>query len=474
MSLYDSIPALDSSAESIAKPSVAAPPKRSLYDGLDPDTAGATVVSKAPVTYDLSKNEANKPVSEENEKKQMLSAALQFQPVIRARSSQSAAPTNKVVTIINKPPTVVPRPVTGVTLDKFTSEEAGTTEYARTKQQARSSRKRKKRKDDEEVQAIDWEDSYDPLRPNNYDEYRQSEEKFMEDEDWREFLLSLKRRQEETGLSQENEEWEKDIEKEIEKEDEGVSHLAAGEVDETPGFARQDEESDRIFPQASFVPPSSDGQISASIAKAPIMYTQPKEAKKEHDQSDYMIPPLSSPPANKLREKTAKETFAKRLLAKYGWTPGTGLGASSDGITKALKFSADKAMKGHGKIVDKNARKIDEGKFGAMSKVIVLFGIVPPERLDEELAGEIGTECGAKVCGMVFLVRVLATDDMEYGNVERVYIDEKEDTVNAYVKFTAELSALRAVNGLDGRLFGGNPIVPRFFDETDFENGKYG
>ncbi|KAK9364147.1 hypothetical protein V1504DRAFT_472585 [Lipomyces starkeyi] len=451
MSLYDSIPALDSSAESIAKPSVAAPPKRSLYDGLDPDTAGATVVSKSPVTYDLSKNEANKPVSEE--KKQMLSAALQFQPVIRARSSQSAVPTNKVVTVINKPPTVVPRPVTGVTLDKFTSEEAGTTEYARTKQQARSSRKRKKRKDDEELQAIDWEDSYDPLRPNNYDEYRQSEEKFMEDEDWREFLLSLKRRQEETGLSQENEEWEK----EIEKEDEGVSHLAAGEVDETPGFARQDEESDRIFPQASFVPPSSDGQISTSIAKAPIMYTQLKEAKKEHDQSDYMIPPLSSPPANKLREKTAKETFAKRLLAKYGWTPGTGLGASSDGITKALKFSADKAMKGHGKIVDKNARKIDEGKFGAMSKVIVLFGIVPPERLDEELAGEIGTECGAK-----------------YGNVERVYIDEKEDTVNTYVKFTAELSALRAVNGLDGRLFGGNPIVPRFFDETDFENGKYG
>ncbi|KAK9347344.1 hypothetical protein V1522DRAFT_401814 [Lipomyces starkeyi] len=470
MSLYDSIPALDSSAESIAKPSVAAPPKRSLYDGLDPDTAGATVVSKAPVTYDLSKHEANKPPSEENEKKQMLSAALQFQPVIRGRSSQSAVPTNKVVTIINKPPTVVPRPVTGVTLDKFTSEEAGTTEYARTKQQARSSRKRKKRKDDEEVQAIDWEDSYDPLRPNNYDEYRASEEKFMEDEDWREFLLSLKRRQEETGLSQENEEWEK----EIEKEDEGVSHLAAGEVDGTPGFARQDEESDRIFPQAFFVPPSSDGQISTSIAKAPIMYTQLKEAKKEHDQSDYLIPPLSSPPANKLREKTAKETFAKRLLAKYGWTPGTGLGASSDGITKALKFSADKAMKGHGKIVDKNARKIDEGKFGAMSKVIVLFGIVPPERLDEELAGEIGTECSAKVCGMVFLVRVLATDDMEYGNVERVYIDEKEDTVNAYVKFTAELSALRAVNGLDGRLFGGNPIVPRYFDETDFENGKYG
>ncbi|KAK9238220.1 hypothetical protein V1525DRAFT_401883 [Lipomyces kononenkoae] len=458
MSLYDSIPPPDSAAESGTKSSVAVPPKRSLYDGLDLDAAGATVASKAPVTYDLSKNAANSPGSKEDEKRQMLSAALQFQPVIRSRSSQSAVPPNKAVTIISKPPTVVskpptvvPRPVTGVTLDKFTGEEAGTTDYARAKQHARSSRKRKKTKVDEEVEAIDWDDAYDPLRPNNYEEYRQSEEKFMEDEDWREFLLNLKRRQEQASPSPENEVRE-DM---AEGEDEDLSRLVTDEDTATPSPPRPEEESSRQFTQLSFVQSASDGQDSSSIAKPPVMYTGNEELKDDDNQSGYNTGP-PSPPPDKPREKTAKETFAKRLLAKYGWTPGTGLGATSGGITKALHFSADKAVKGRGKIVDKNARKTDDGKFGAMSKVIVLFGIVQPEQLDEELAGEIGTECGAK-----------------YGNVERVYVDEKEYTVNAYVKFTAELSALRAVNGLDGRLFGGNRIVTRFFDETDFENAKY-
>ncbi|KAK9369580.1 hypothetical protein V1509DRAFT_619898 [Lipomyces kononenkoae] len=451
MSLYDSIPPPGSTTESGTKQSVAVPPKRSLYDGLDLDAASATVASKAPVTYDLSKTTANSPITTENEKRQMISAALQFQPVIRYRTSQSAVPQNKAVTIISKPPTVAPRPVSGVTLDKFTGEEAGSTEYAQVKQHARSSRKHKKAKVDEEVQAIDWDDAYDPLRPNNYEEYRQSEEKFMEDEDWREFLLNLKRRQGQANLSPENEERE-DV---AEGEEEDLSHLVAGADDATPSPARPADDSNRQFTQLSFVRSASDNQDPSSIAKPPVMYTQNEEMNNDDNQSDYNTSLLSSE-SNKPREKTAKETFAKRLLAKYGWTPGTGLGATSDGITKALHFSADKAVKGRGKIVDKNERRTDTGKFGTMSKVIVLFGIVQPEQLDEELAGEIGTECETK-----------------YGNVERVYVDEKENTINAYVKFTTELSALRAVNGLDGRLFGGNRIVTLFFDETDFENGKY-
>ncbi|KAK9325924.1 hypothetical protein V1517DRAFT_127131 [Lipomyces orientalis] len=463
MSFYSSIPPRDSTVDAGAKSSAPTLPKRSLYDGLDAEMAGATVASKAPVTYDLSKREASKLVPEESEKKQMISAALQFQPVIRSRSTQSTVAPNKVVTVISKPPTVVPRPVSAVTLGKFATDEAGTTEYARVKQHGRSSRKRKKRKDDEDIQAIDWESAYDPLRPNNYDEYLQSEEKFMEDEDWREFLLNLKKRREEGSVSQENEEMEVEIKEEnADVKDASRMPTSEAEDDETPSLGRLDEQSNRSSTQPSFVAPISfmasyqDEQSSTSIAKAPVIFTGAKEGHNEGDESDYIPPPPPSPPSNKPREKTAKETFAKRLLTKYGWTPGTGLGATSGGITKALHFSADKSMKGHGKIVDKNMRKTDEGKFGAMSKVIVLFGIVQPDQLDEDLAGDIGTECGSK-----------------YGNVERVYIDKKEDTVNAYVKFTAELSALRAVNGLDGRLFGGNPIVTRFVDEMDFENGNY-
>lgn len=77
----------------------------------------------------------------------------------------------------------------------------------------------------------------------------------------------------------------------------------------------------------------------------------------------------------------------------------------------------------------------------------------------------------------------------QYGRVERLYIEEKSRKV--FIKFTNQVSALRvsfllhslcdftrsyppkAVNELDGRVFNGNTIVPRFFDTEKFEKGIY-
>lgn len=81
----------------------------------------------------------------------------------------------------------------------------------------------------------------------------------------------------------------------------------------------------------------------------------------------------------------------------------------------------------------------------------------------------------------------------KYGRVERLYIDVENRQV--FIRFTDQVSALRvshlpshlarypgdavvlterqAVNELDGRIFNGNTVVPKFFDTEKFERGIY-
>lgn len=42
-----------------------------------------------------------------------------------------------------------------------------------------------------------------------------------------------------------------------------------------------------------------------------------------------------------------------------------------------------------------------------------------------------------------------------------------------FIKFVQPLSALRAVNALDGRVFNGNTITAAFWDAEKFEQGVY-
>ena len=110
-------------------------------------------------------------------------------------------------------------------------------------------------------------------------------------------------------------------------------------------------------------------------------------------------------------------------MSKYGWTKGSGLGASESGIVNPLRVQVEKQKKkpdsegggfvgsgGKGKIVG-GAKKgnpnvqAEIGKFGPMSEVIILLGMVDGMDLDAELEGagdgglvqEIGDECGEKV-----------------------------------------------------------------------------
>jgi splicing factor 45 len=153
--------------------------------------------------------------------------------------------------------------------------------------------------------------------------------------------------------------------------------------------------------------------------------------------------------------------FAQRLMSRYGWTEGTGLGANESGIVNPLRVQVDKRRKkadadgggwaepgGKGKIIG-GRRKEQGGKFGTMSEVIVLQNMLEnmPDlqtEIEQGLGQEIGEECGEKVRFCIQFHRSLLlklTHCSQYGRVERLYIDQTNRQV--FIKFTNQVSALR-------------------------------
>lgn len=57
------------------------------------------------------------------------------------------------------------------------------------KRQRGGRKRRKKNKEDYEV-VQDWDDIYDPSRPNNYEEYKNSDEKIREVREWKDRLYA--------------------------------------------------------------------------------------------------------------------------------------------------------------------------------------------------------------------------------------------------------------------------------------------
>ena len=185
--------------------------------------------------------------------------------------------------------------------------------------------------------------------------------------------------------------------------------------------------SDPPLPLANPPPPPPP---PSSISRAPVRYNLPaapsdlptSEAELEDAlRADFKEEPLADDAPRSLRP--GQKGFAERLMSKYGWSKGSGLGASGSGIVNPLRVQVEKQKKksdlegggflgpgGRGKILGGRKKggldaDPEDGKFGAMSEVVVLRGMVDGMDLDVEMEGagdgglmqEIGEECGDKV-----------------------------------------------------------------------------
>ncbi|KAJ4311872.1 hypothetical protein N0V84_010228 [Fusarium piperis] len=480
----------------MAAPPPPPPPPRgglSLYENLldpqDASSASATI-SSAPVLYNQSNNS-----SSESTVKKAIDPALRFQPIRRPQAKQAKPKTAFPKTAASKTaaPSAPPAPAQPKsTLADWAATEEDEWLYGTGEKRQRGGRKKKKKRQQQAEVETNWDDIYDPARPTNVEEYLHSDEKVGEVREWKALLYRHRRKRDESDVSD---------------DEEDTRHVASTQFAPPASYAAvpppprsppapppDDATGDDAFAhrlamsqgQASQSappppPPPPPASNPATISRAPVRYAQPEEPKNEGEDDTYSPPPAlgggstaddleRDPPPRSSRPGQAG--FAHRLMNKYGWTKGTGLGADESGIINPLRVQVEKRRKkadadgggwaepgGKGKIIGGKRKEEDTGKFGVMSDVIVLNNMLENmPNLEQEITGglgqEIGEECGEK-----------------YGRVERLYIDQ--DSRKVFIKFTNQVSALRAVNELDGRVFNGNAIVPKFFNSERFEKGLY-
>ncbi|XP_063221073.1 splicing factor 45 [Bacillus rossius redtenbacheri] len=284
------------------------------------------------------------------------------------------------------------------------------------------------------------EDEYDPMFPNDY-------EKVVKD--LRELREREKEQEEEERRRKNREERERRARDRYENEE----RKANGQPPKT-GFAGRkgsDEEDDDKLedkPQlgrttgAAIAPPASLQESPAELRTAPMSYGA---------------------------------SVAAKIMAKYGFKEGQGLGKKEQGIASALQV--EKTSKRGGRIIHEkdliapptvgspvvdspgSSSQTAEQKpeptiteiMKSPSKVVLLRNMVGPGEVDEDLEPEVKDECNTK-----------------YGDVIKVLIFEQpnvpaEDAVRIFVEFKRIESAIKAVVDLNGRFFGGRQVKAGFY-----------
>lgn len=521
----------------------------SLYANLlDPNSAETSapgIISRAPVVFKQTDGRVEGTDSDISvQRLQPNAASLRFQPTKRPQAlnqkikpklalqkiePQHAGGQGPKITAAEEMSTNFQQPVK-TTISDWTAEPETEDQqgfYPPEKRQRGGRKKRKKFKDSQVAQ--NWDDIYDPSRPNSYEEYQNSNEKISEIREWKDRLYAHRYARKRTSTidsDSDNDPGERDTRVKVppglsfapltEPDNDYPATGNTGDASIKEAYARHlkltgitdDAASATVEESVQGVTPgdvtpmylstsdslASIGRTAQSvvpnISKAPVRYSFPPapqeipqtEAELVHafQEEDAGVDDLKNGAPRSSRP--GQKGFAERLMSKYGWTKGSGLGASGTGIVNPLRVQLEKQKKkpdsegggysgpgGRGKII--GGKKVgastsaEAGRFGVMSEVIVLGGMLNGLDLNAEmeraqdggLLQEIGDECSEK-----------------YGRVERVYIDRHESINHrVFVKFTSQLSALRAVNALQGRIFNGNIITAMFYDAEKFDSGIF-
>ncbi|XP_016985427.1 splicing factor 45 [Drosophila rhopaloa] len=317
----------------------------------------------------------------------------------------------------------------------------------------------------------DFSDEYDPQWPNEYEKLKESTKP------------SEKSRASSSGGGTNREERDKDRDRERKR---GRIGRREGHKDDVSppninfsGFGQLQSADDLYSPPAA----GSVAKLGGGAAIAPPPSLQEISIESGDGFSNVTIPYSAS-------------SVAAKIMAKYGFKDGQGLGKSEQGMSIALQV--EKTSKRGGRIIHEkdvflpplslsppaigSPTGLSPGHHGmpppyipgpaatsgdtepsiteimkSPSKVVLLRNMVGPGDVDEDLEPEVKDECNTK-----------------YGEVNSVIIHEAfgtvpEDAVKIFVEFKRIESAIKAVVDLNGRFFGGRQVRAVFYNYDKFK-----
>ncbi|XP_028307148.1 splicing factor 45 [Gouania willdenowi] len=315
-------------------------------------------------------------------------------------------------------------------------------------------------------------DEYDPMFPNDYEKV-------------------MKRHREERQRQREQERQKEIEEREKKRKDRheggapsGFSRFPAAEGDSDEDEEYEKERRKRSLGGAAIAPPSSlmdkDGSSSSfsyDDESRPARGSKAAIPPPMYDDSDR---PRSPPAPTSSFLANMGGTVAHKIMQKYGFREGQGLGKHEQGLSTAL--SVEKTSKRGGKIIVGDAAEkpgsiqsaTAETSAGASAadskksemnplteilknptKVVLLRNMVGRGEVDEDLEGETKEECE------------------KYGKVTKCVIFEiaevlDDEAVRIFLEFERVESAIKAVVDLNGRYFGGRIVKACFYNLDKF------
>uniref|UniRef100_A0A0F7Z2X6 Splicing factor 45 n=1 Tax=Crotalus adamanteus TaxID=8729 RepID=A0A0F7Z2X6_CROAD len=295
-------------------------------------------------------------------------------------------------------------------------------------------------------------DEYDPMFPNDYEkvvkrqrEERQRQRELERQKEIEEREKRRKDRHEASGFSRRpdpDSDEDEDYERERRKRSMGGAAIAP-----PTSLVEKDKEPVSSFPYEEEPRPRGS---SSKAAIPPPMYDEPERPRSPTGPSNSFLANMGG-------------TVAHKIMQKYGFREGQGLGKHEQGLSTAL--SVEKTSKRGGKIIigdaaDKDASKKSDSNplteiLKCPTKVVLLRNMVGAGEVDEDLEGETKEECE------------------KYGKVGKCVIFEipgapDDEAVRIFLEFERVESAIKAVVDLNGRYFGGRVVKACFYNLDKF------
>ncbi|KAI9577068.1 hypothetical protein GQX74_011148 [Glossina fuscipes] len=288
----------------------------------------------------------------------------------------------------------------------------------------------------ENVKTEDWDfvDEYDPLWPNEYEKLKDKQQSAKEKD---------RSRRDDRGSS---------------KRSSRSRNTHNSPPVKFSGFGQRISEEERYSPPA----PGSVASKGGVAIAPPASLQEISIANDSGDSSSNVTIPYSA------------SSVAAKIMAKYGFKDGQGLGKQEQGMSMALQV--EKTSKRGGRIIHERdvflppppaAVSVSAGSATPQANMATTESTNTEPSIteimkDPNLEPEVKDECNTK-----------------YGEVANVIIHEAfgtapEDAVKIFVEFKRIESAIKAVVDLNGRFFGGRQVRAGFYNYDKFKNFQLG